>query len=120
MPPRQQPLDQAVTVTLDGSGNGQAALTPPSGCMWQIALAAVSTTSKTNASKCLLYSGSSSGPLTLLDSTFLGNGASSGKVGGTVYYHGAYLWAVWTGADPGALATLEIYGVQVTGYRGTG
>ncbi len=106
-----------VSVKLDGSGNGQCSLTPPSGTMWQLSLASVSTTSTGNAPKAFLYLGNSNGPLTLVDSTFLGNSASSGKVAGAPFFHGSYLWAVWTGGDAGALATLQVYGVQVTGYR---
>ena len=85
--------------------------------MWQLSLAAISTTSVTLASQCFLYLGSSSGPLTLIDSTFLGNNASSGKVAGAPFFHGTYLWAVWTGADALAIATLQAYGNQLTGYR---
>lgn len=113
----QVAISPQATVTLSGSGDGQCSLTPPSGTMWQLALAAVSTTSVNNASKAFLYLGNSNGPLTLIDSTFLGNNASSGKVAGAPFYHGTYLWAVWTGGDPGAQATLQAYGIQVTGYR---
>jgi len=115
---RQVSISPQATVTLDESGNGQCALTPPSGTSWQLSLAAVSTTSVTNASRAFLYLGSSSGPLTLIDSTYLGNNASSGKVAGAPFYHGTYLWAVWQGADPGAVATLQAYGMQISGYRG--
>jgi hypothetical protein len=109
-------ISPQVTVPLPG-GAGQCSLTPPSGTMWQLSLAAVSTTSAVAASQAFLYLGSASGPLTLIDSTFLGNSASSGKVAGTPLYHGTYLWATWTGADPGSLATLQAYGTQVTRYR---
>lgn len=112
-------IQPQATVTLNGSGAGQVSLTPPSGTMWQLSLAAVSTTSVINASQAFLYLGSSSGPLTLIDSTFLGNSASSGKVAGAPFYHGVYLWAVWSGADAGAVATLQAYGTQATGYRST-
>lgn len=110
-------ISPQVTVTLNASGAGQCSLTPPSGTLWQLFLAAVSTTSVTNASEAFLYLGNSNGPITLIDSTFLGNSASSGKVAGAPFYHGQYIWAVWSGADAGAHATLQVYGQQVTGYR---
>jgi hypothetical protein len=114
---RTTAIQPQVTVTLDGTGSGQASMTPPSGCMWQLTLAAISTTSVVAASQCFLYLGSSSGPLNLVDSTYLGNSASSGKVAGAPFYHGMYLWAVWSGADAGCMATLQAYGQQSTGYR---
>jgi hypothetical protein len=106
------------TVTLNASGYGMCSISPPSGCRWDLALAAVSTTSVLSASSAVLSLGSSNGPLTLVDSTYLGNSASSGKVAGSPFYHGVYLWAVWTGGDAGALATLQAYGQQTTNYRG--
>lgn len=111
------PVSPQVSVKLDGSGNGQCALTPPSGTRWDFALAAVSTTSVASASQAFLYLGNANGPLTFIDSTFLGNSASTGKVAGTPFFHGTYLWARWTGGDPGAFATLQAYGQQQAGYR---
>lgn len=61
-----------------------------------------------------LYQGSPSTPLQPIDSTFQGGGDSSGKVGGTLYYPGQILWAVWIGGDPGAIGTLQVYGQQAT------
>lgn len=115
--PSQQVSPQ-VTVELNGSGAGQCSLTPPSGTLWQLALASVSVPGAVLIPKAYLYLGSSSGPLTLIDSTYLGNSASSGKVAGAPFYHGTYLWAVWNDGDPGALAILQAYGAQTTGYRG--
>lgn len=54
-----------------------------------------------------------------MDSTNQGNSASSGKVRGAPVYAGTCIWAVWTGADANSLATLQLYGTQTTGYRGT-
>lgn len=106
------------TVKLSAAGAGQVSVGPPSGTLWRASLAAVSTTSVAKASQCSLFLGSSSGPLTLIDATFLGNQASSGKVAGAPLYHGQYIWAVWAGADASSTATLQVYGIQVSGYRG--
>lgn len=111
------PVSPQATVVLNASGNGQCSITPPAGTRWDLALAAVSTTSTVNASRALLYLGNSGGPLTLVDSTYLGNNASSGKVAGAPFFPGTYLWAVWTGADAGSVATLQAYGTQFTRYR---
>jgi hypothetical protein len=118
-----QPISPAVSVKLSAAGAGQISLGPPSGTLWQLNLAALSIlpppteTALVLASQGFLYLGSSSGPLTLIDSTFLGNNASSGKVAGAPLFHGTYIWAQWKGADALAVATLQLYGTQVTGYR---
>ena len=118
---RRQPVSPQTTVTLSGAGAGQCSLTPPSGTRWDLQLAAVSTVSPSGTTvllpQCWLYLGNSSGPLTLIDSTNAGNSASSGKVSGAPFYAGTCIWAVWTGADPGAVATLQLYGTQTSGYR---
>lgn len=121
---RQFRVSPQTTVTLSASGNGQCSLTPPSGTRWDLQLAAVSTVSPSGTTmelpQCFLYLGNSNGPLTLIDTTNFGNSASSGKVIGTPLYAGTYIWAVWQGADASALATLQLYGMQSTGYRRAG
>jgi hypothetical protein len=109
-------VSPVASVTLDGSGSGQVSVGPPSGATWRLALAAVSTTGTVRQPQAFLYRGSTSGPLTQIDSTFLGNSASSGKVAAAAFYSGQVLWAKWTGGDPGAVATLQAYGQQ--GGRG--
>lgn len=100
------------SVTLDGSGNGQVSVGPPSGTVWRLRLASVSTTGTVRQPQAFLYRGSTSGPLEQIDSTYLGNSASSGKVAGAPFYSGQVLWAKWTGGDAGAVATLQAYGQQ--------
>jgi hypothetical protein len=114
---RQVQVSPKATVTLDGSGNGQCGMTPPSGTRWDLTLAAVSTTSAAKIPQALLYLGSSNGPLTLVDSTYSGNSASSGKISGAPFFAGTWVWAIWRGGDPGAVATLQCYGMQMTRYR---
>lgn len=115
---RQHSVSPQATVQLDASGNGRCGLTPPSGTRWDLQLAAVSTTGTAKLAQCFLYLGNSSGPLTLVDSTYAGNSASSGKVRGAPVYPGSWIWAVWQGGDALAVATLQLYGQQVSGYRG--
>jgi hypothetical protein len=110
-------ISPAATVQLSATGAGQISLTPPSGTMWQLALAAVSTTSMVKFSRVFLYLGNSNGPITLIDSSYSGNSASSGKVGGTPLFPGQCIWATWTGADANSYATLQIYGSQISSYR---
>lgn len=100
------------TVVLDSNGDGRVAIAPPSGAAWQLALAVASTSGVTLTPTCKLYRGSSGGPISQVDSTFLGNSASSGKVAGLPFFSDQPLWAVWEGGDPGATATLQAYGLQ--------
>jgi len=112
-------IDAHASVTLNGSGAGQVSLGPPAGTRWALDLANVSVVAAgtgaapSAASTCTLYRGSTSGPQQQVDVAILtGNGAASGKVGGVPYFPGQVLWAVWTGGDPGAIATLQVYGKQ--------
>jgi hypothetical protein len=114
---KQYLVSPQATVRLNASGNGQIGLTPPSGCRWDLTLAAVSTTGTVLLPKAFLYLGNSNGPLTLIDSTYAGNSASSGKVRGTPFYAGTYVWAIWQGADANSIAVLQLYGQQSTRYR---
>jgi hypothetical protein len=106
-------VSPSASVKLDGSGNGQISLAPPAGTTWRLRLANVSTTGTASQPQCFLYRGSTSGPLQQIDSTYLGNSASSGKVAGAPFFQGQVLWAKWTGGDPGATATLQVYGQQL-------
>lgn len=110
-------ISPQTSVTLNGSGAGRCALTPPSGTRWDLSLASVATTSTVNFAQAALYLGNANGPIQLIDQTYDGNNASSGKVAGAPFYHGTYLWAVWSGGDAGATATLQVFGQQVAGYR---
>lgn len=100
------------TVVLDGSGNGQCAIGPPAGTKWALRLATLAVSTSTNQPQGFLYRGSASGPLELIDSTYTGAQAASAKVGGALYYPGQRLWAVWKGGDPGATATVQVFGQQ--------
>lgn len=105
-------VSPVASVTLDGSGNGQVSIGPPSGTTWRLRLANVSTTGTVRQPQAFLYRGSSSGPLEQIDSTFLGNSAASGLVAGAPFFSGQVLWAKWVGGDPGAVATIQAYGQQ--------
>jgi hypothetical protein len=105
-------VSPSATVVLDSNGNGRVSIAPPAGAAWQLRLAVASTNGTLNTPTATIYRGSSSGPLTQVDSTFLGNSASTGKVAGLPFFSDQPLWAVWAGGDPGATATLQAYGVQ--------
>jgi hypothetical protein len=110
-------LDTYGTTTLDSSGNGSVRLGPRVGVLWNPTVAAVSTSTATKFPVCAIYVGGSSTPGQLVDATYTGNSDSTSKLEGTAVYPGHYVWAVWTGGDVGATATLSLFGTQKTGYR---
>lgn len=116
----QNPISPQTTVRLNASGAGQVSLTPPSGVLWQLSLASVSIPNPILIPQVFLYLGNSNGPIQLIDSSYAGASASSGKVAGIPFYPGTYLWAVWSGADALATATLQVFGMAVTEYRKRG
>lgn len=105
-------ISPLATVKLDGSGNGQVSMGPPSGTKWQLSLATTSIANPVKQPQVFLYRGSSSGPLELIDSTYTGAQGSSGKVAGAPFFPGQLLWAVCKGGDAGATFTLQAYGQQ--------
>lgn len=110
------PLDANATVTLNGSGNGSASVGPSSAQMWTVSYTTVSTVSQAAPlPTCQIYTGNANSPITLLDSTFTGNGDSTDAP--ATLYPGFYVWAVWTGGNAGDVATVRVQGQSVTNYR---
>jgi hypothetical protein len=110
-------LDTYGTVTLDSSGNGTVRIGPPSGVMWKPEVVSIFTSTATLFPVCNIYVGGSSSPGQRIDGTYTGNQNSTTNIAGSLVYHGQYVWAVWTGGDVGAVATLSIVGKSVVGYR---
>lgn len=111
------PLNTSVNITLDVSGNGTAKIGPNVGQQWNPTNVSVHVSTATNFPKCSIYAGGSSQPGQLVDSTYTGNDDSSGKIEGTVIFPGHNIWAVWTGGDANATATLSVFGTYTTNYR---
>jgi hypothetical protein len=114
------PVAPFASVKLSAAGAGQVGLTPPSGVMWKLTLASVSIPVPVLIPQVILSTGNSNGPLQLIDSSYAGASASSGKVAGLPLYPGQWIWAAWTGADALAVATLQLYGTAVRNYRRLG
>lgn len=110
-------ISPSVTVKLSAAGAGQAGLTPPSGVMWQLSLATLSIPGPVLIPQGFIYSGNSNGPIQLIDSTYSGASASSAKVAGSPIFPGTWIWAVWSGGDALATATLQLFGKAVRNYR---
>jgi hypothetical protein len=110
---RTLPLNAKAYVTLDGSGNGTASTGPQSpGEVWTGITAHVSAATNAAEAICKIYAGAAPDPGYFGDATTWGSTGDSTsnlndvRVGGAVF-------AIWTGGDPGALATLAVTGTRV-------
>lgn len=101
------------------AGPTQVALTPPPNTIYEISTVAANTSSLINASACNIYAGGNVQP-----ANFQGAVQPNGDAGQLfptspfLVYPGQFVFAVWTGGDTGANATLTIYGQKITQYRG--
>jgi hypothetical protein len=109
---RTLPLTAKAYVTLDANGNGTASTGPlSSGEQWSGLTAAVRVATNTNEAIGSIYAGAAATPGYFAGATTWGSTGDSTtnlpvvKVGGNVF-------AVWTGGDPGQVATLTVTGTK--------
>jgi hypothetical protein len=110
------PLSEFVTITLDGSGNGTAQLGPRAhGLVWKPTVASIKMTGDIPAdlATVFVYAGGTVNDGNFVDSTYDVNSASSGNIAGQQLQLGQYVFAVWSGGNPGASATLTLNGTKV-------
>lgn len=107
-------LSQTVSVRLNGAGNGQVAVGPLSAReVWQPSLAHVSVATNAVEAVCNIYVGDSPIQRNFRGATFTGSsGDSTDNVGGVNVRNPDKVWAVWTGGDPLAQATLTVQGTK--------
>jgi hypothetical protein len=111
LPPTSQ------SVTLNASGNGTVQLGPYyTHERWQLTSVSVSASTNVKEAQCKIYVGSNVSQGNYVDGTLSGStGDSTGRLAGYVVGHGVYLWAVWSGGDVGAVATMQVQGTRTTG-----
>lgn len=110
------PLSDFVTITLDGSGNGTAQLGPRAhGQVWKPTVASIKMSGATPSglATCFLYAGGAATDGNFIDSTYDVNNDSTDRVSGQQLELGQHVYAVWTGGNPGATATLTLNGTKV-------
>jgi hypothetical protein len=114
MPRRSVPLNDTVTVVLDGSGSGTAKVGPISAReVWRPAMAHVSVSTNTTEATCSVFVGDAAIAANLRDATFKGSsGNATARVNADIVKVGSYVWAQWTGGDPGATGTLNVTGTK--------
>lgn len=105
-------LSVTVQVQLDGSGNGQVSAGPLSAReVWRPQSVHVGVSTNTAEAQCDIFVGDLPQQRNYRDTTFSGSsGDSSDRVSADVIKNPAKVWAVWTGGDAKAFATLVITG----------
>jgi hypothetical protein len=109
------PLSQSTTTVLNSSGNGTISLGPISAReIWSPQTVHVQCQQPvTNEAKCTIYVGYSATQDNFRDATWSGSsGDSSSKVNADTVKCGHFVWASWTGGDPGSVATLVVTGTK--------
>lgn len=107
------PLNESADVVLDGSGAGTAQL-GPSGPdeTWTPSSVSVLASSTTNESMCKIYVGPTATRPYFKDLTVDGSTGDATDRANVLIRKGNYVWAVWSGGDPGATATLNVDGTR--------
>jgi hypothetical protein len=104
------------SVILNGSGNGTAKIGPATAReVWHPANVHVSANvgNVTNEAACIVYVGDAVGPNNFRDGTLSGSsGDTTDAVNADEIGPGQYIFAVWSGGDPGARGTMVITGTK--------
>jgi hypothetical protein len=106
-------LSATAQVTLDASGNGTAFTGPGSFLeVWSDLTVSVRCSTNVKEALCSVFTGASTDPGNYACGTTWGSTGDSSTNVGTVQM-GGNVFAVWTGGDAGAKATLSITGTKV-------
>lgn len=109
---RQLPLNLKAYTILDGSGDGTASIGPQSfGESWDSLTVGVSVATNASEATCAIYAGAAATPGYFADATTWGSTGDSTQNLPTVRVGGS-VWAVWTGGDAGAKATMTVTGMR--------
>jgi hypothetical protein len=106
------PLDESRQITLDGSGNGAVTIGPTySYQTWTPSQINVQVTSNLSEPVFKYYRGASIGNTNYLGGTYTGSNDQS-VVSGQILQPGEVFLCVWTGGDPGAVASVNLNGTK--------
>lgn len=109
-------LSESIPVTLDGAGNGTARIGPDEpAAIWRPTLVHVDVNTAVSEASATIYAGQAPVQQYFVDSTqTASSGDSSDRVTGKVISRTQlpYIWAVFTGGDPGATAVLNVTGTK--------
>ena len=112
--PVSVPLNDTEGVFLDATGSGTVHAGPLSAReVWNPASAHVQVASNINEAQCTIYVGPGPSQQYFRDNTLSGStGDSTDRIAADVIKVGNYVWAVWSGGDPGSQATLAVTGLK--------
>lgn len=109
---RSFPFTYTASVTLSGAGAGTASIGPQFPReVWDVAVASVSVATNTSEAICKVSQGAIAGQ-TFVDGTTWGSTGDSTSNFSAPVYLGSQVFAVWTGGDAGAVATLTVTGTR--------
>jgi len=97
--------------TIPGNGTAQAGPSFPRES-WDVAVASVSASSNAKEAVCKIYAGPQAAQAWFADGTTWGSTGDSTSNFSAPVYLGSSVFAVWTGGDPGATATLVVTGTR--------
>jgi hypothetical protein len=107
-------LNTAVSGIITAAGTLTIFAGPQIGQSWNLTVAAVRIPGAILIPQCRIYMGSAATDDNLIDATYSGALNSTSRVAGFPLTNGGKIFAVWSGADVGARATLSIYGKVLT------
>lgn len=112
--PKRVPLRETAPIKLNGAGAGTARVGPLSAReVWYPDNAAVSVDTHVKEAECSVYAGESASQSYFRDKADQGSsGDSTGAISADTLKNGQYIWAVWTGGDANATATLTVTGMK--------
>jgi hypothetical protein len=111
-------LQASAVVTLNAQGGGTAQIGPRNQReSWAPAVVSVKTNQAAaaivNEAQCKVYAGPDTSDSNYVDGTLSGStGDSTSNVAGQTVNAGEYVWAVWTGGDPGAQGRVNVTGTK--------
>lgn len=109
-------LQASDTITLDGNGNGTAAVGPSApGEVWSPDSTGITCTGvipATGTPTLFIYAGNGISPGTFIDSTYNVTSAASSLISGKQLFPGQQVFAVWSDGPPGQTATLAVKGTR--------
>lgn len=107
------PLSEFASVVLNGSGAGTARVGPAAhGVTWRPTVASVKVSTATLSPICNLFVGATATDDNFVDGSYTGEKNSTDAVAGQELVLGQYVFAVWSGGDPGAQATVTVSGTK--------